>query len=181
MKLTLVVGLCITNALLIKQNRDLKAAIAHFVKQPEFLKAGDDVPPLVGRTVEGERVEVNYTESPKTVLLVFSPQCSACEQVLSYWREIEDACARTQYRVFRVSLGDGPSTVAFLRSHSLSLDSFVDLAPETTAVYKLSLTPLTLVIDNRGKVERLWPGVFTRETRGEVERYFGITLRSDAQ
>ena len=40
--LLLILGLCVTNVLLIKQNRDLKAAIAH--QQPEFLTPGQQVP-----------------------------------------------------------------------------------------------------------------------------------------
>jgi peroxiredoxin len=171
----LVVGLCATNVMLIKQNRELKAAIARSVKQPEYLKAGETVPPLVARTLTGERVEVDYTAAARTVLLVFSPQCSACDAVVPYWRDIEGACARNGYQIWGVSLGDGPGTLSFLRSHSLNVDSFVDLAPETINLYKLSLTPLTLVVDQQGKVQRIWAGILSKESKAEVDRYFRTT------
>lgn len=98
----LIVGLCVANGLLIKQNRDLKATIVR--KQPELLKPGQQVPPFAANTLSGQRQVVNYADRAKTVLLVFTPQCTACERALPYWREIKAACARTQYQVFGVSL-----------------------------------------------------------------------------
>jgi peroxiredoxin len=177
--LLLIVGLCIANGLLIKQNRDLKAAIAR--KQPELLKPGQQVPPLAANTLSGQRQGINYADRAKTVLLVFSPQCPACEQTLPYWREIKESCARNQYQIFGISLDDGAKTNAFLASNGLTLETFVGIEAETKGAYKLSLTPLTIVIDSNGKVERIWPGVFSREMKLEVERYFGISVVDDVK
>lgn len=174
--LLLIVGLCIANGLLAKQNRDLKATIARMVKQPEFLKPGQQVLPFAANTLSGQRQVVNYADRAKTVLLVFTPQCTACERALPYWREIKAACARSQYQIFGVSLDDGPRTSAFLLSNGLSLEAFVDIEAETKEAYKFFLTPLTIVIDNSGRVERIWPGVFSQETKLEVERYFSISV-----
>jgi hypothetical protein len=71
--LLLIVGLCIANGLLIKQNRALKAAIARMSKQPEFLKPGQQVQPFAANTLSGQRQIINYASRAKTVLLVFSP------------------------------------------------------------------------------------------------------------
>ena len=177
----LIVGLCVANGLLIRQNHDLKATIARFVKRPEFLKPGQQVPPFAANTLSGQRQVVNYADRDKTVLLVFSPQCSACERVLPYWEEIKAACVRNQYQIFGVSLDDGPRTHEFVRSNGLSLEAFVDIEAETKEAYKLFLTPLTIVIDNSGRVERIWPGVFSQETKQEVERYFGISEVDDVR
>jgi peroxiredoxin len=175
LSLLLVVGLCIANGLLIKQNSDLKAAIAHLGKQPEFLKPGQQVPPFAANSLSGQRQGINYADRDRTVLLVFSPHCPACELALPYWREINAACARNQYQIFGISLGDGPDTNEFLEQNGLSLEAFVGIEAETKDAYKLSLTPLTIVIDNNGKVARIWPGAFSKETKREVERYFGIS------
>jgi peroxiredoxin len=175
----LIVGLCVINALLIKQNRDLKAAVLRLGEQSGFLKEGEDAPRLEAPTTSGKQVRLNYGDTPKTVLMVFSPQCPASEEVMPLWKEIAAACARAHYRSFGVSLGDGPETNTYLRSHGLSVGTFVGLSPVVTAQYKLSSTPLTLVIDNNGKVEKIWPGVFTEESRPEVERYFGIGVTAN--
>ena len=174
--LLLVVCLCIANGLLIKQNRDLKATLARLAKQPELLKSGQQVPSFIANTLSGQRRGINYADCAKTVLFVFTPQCAACEQALPYWREIKAGCARNQYQVFGVSLDDSPHTSAFLASKGLSLEAFVGIDAETKEAYKLTLTPQTIVIDNNGNVEKIWPGVFSQAAKLEVETYFGISV-----
>lgn len=150
-------------------------------KPSELLKPGQQVPPLVANTVSGQRQAINYADHARTVLLAFSPQCPSCERALPYWREIKEACARNQYQIFGISFDDAAKTNAFLASNGLSLESFVNIDAETTKAYKLSITPLTIVIDNNGKVEKIWPGAFNRETKTEVEKYFGISVADDVK
>lgn len=179
--LLLITGLCIANWLLIKQNRTLKAAITHGARQPEFLKQGQQVPPLAAKNLSGQRQVLNYADHAKTVLLVFLTQCEACERSLPYWREIAAACARNQYQIFGISLDNAAKTKAFLTSQGLSLETLVDVDAATSEAYKLTLTPQTIVIDNNGKVERIWPGTFGKETKLEVEKYFGVSAVDDVK
>jgi peroxiredoxin len=176
--LLLVVGLCIANGLLIKQNRDLRAVIAY--NQPQFLEPGQQAPPLAAKSLSGQRRVIDYAAYSKTVLLVFSPQCPACERTAPHWRQIRAACARNQYQILAVSLGDGPKSEEFLKSHGIDLEVLADVDAETRRAYRLNLTPLTIVMDSGGNVERVWPGVF-KESKPEVERYFGISLMDEAK
>jgi peroxiredoxin len=170
----LVLGLFITNALLIKQNRDLKALIAR--GQPGFLKQGEQVPTLAANNLSGQRSTVDYAARAKTVLFVFSPQCAACERTAPWWKQIIAASIRNEYQIFGISLGDGLKTNSFLTSNGLRLETLVDIDAETRAAYKFSMTPLTIVIDSKGNVERIWPGAFNQQGKQEVEKYFGISL-----
>lgn len=170
----LIVGLGVTNVLLIKQNRDLKALIAR--GQPEFLKPGQQVATLAADTLSGQRRVVDYGSRPKTVLFVFSPQCSACERTAPYWRKVVEASFRNQYQVFGVSLGDATRSNSFLDSNGLKLETLFDIDPETRAAYKFTLTPLTIVVDSNGRVEKIWPGAFSQQTKPDVEEYFGISV-----
>jgi peroxiredoxin len=172
----LVITLCSVNALLIKQNRELKAAIARITKPPEFLRLGQQVPPFTAHSLSGQQHRVNYADSAKTVLLVFSIQCPACERVLPYWKKINEACDRDQHQIFGVSLDDATKTGVFLASNDLRLEALVDVGTEMREAYKLYLTPQTMVIDNNGKVEKIWSGVFSQEKKLEVESYFGLSM-----
>jgi peroxiredoxin len=176
----LIVGLCAGNLLLIQQNRELKAELARMDKE-RFMQLGAEVPRLGSRTLHGEEKSVDFSRSEKTVLLVFHPQCPACEQVIPYWKQIQAAGELKHYQVFGISLGDISKSNAFLSSSGLSLETFVDLEDATKALYKLNLTPLTIVIDNTGKVEKIWPGAFNRGTKPDVERYFGISVADEAK
>ena len=144
-----------------------------------FLEPGDEVPGFSARTLSDPNLSVDFANGSKTVLLVFQPQCPACEIAVPYWLEIAAAGKRDKYQVFGITLGDAPKTAAFLASSGLDVETFVDLNAEMKRAYKLNLTPLTVVIDNAGKVEKIWPGAFNRETKPDVERYFGISVADD--
>ena len=169
----LIVGLCVINLLLIKQNRDLKAAIVR--SQPEFLKPGQHVPPFAGKTLAGGSREIDYAASNKTILLVFASQCPACVRALPYWRQIKESSDQNQYQMFGISLDNTKETDEFLKANGLKLDVFVGVGPQFRTVYKLNLTPLTIVIDSSGTVEKIWPGAFNAETGMEMEKYFGLS------
>lgn len=169
----LIVGLCITNALLIKQNRDLKAFISR--AQPEFLKPGQPVPPLAANTMSGQREVVNYSARAKTVLLVFKPECPACERTVPYWKAIKAACDRNQYQIFGLSLDSNSKTSDFLKANGLILEVFTNIDADVRNAYKLNLTPLTIVVNNNGRVEKIWPGALNEYSNAEVETYFGIS------
>jgi peroxiredoxin len=171
--LLLIVGLCVANGLLIKQNRSLKATIAN--QQPEFLKPGQPVPAFSANTLSGQRQAVNFADHPKTVFLVFASQCPACERSLPYWKEIKDASDRHQYQVYGIDLDSGANTKNLLTANGLNIEIFGNPTAEFKKLYKLNLTPLTIVIDNQRKVERIWAGAFNENSKAEVETYFGIS------
>src|SRR5438876_9082821 len=122
----LVVGLCVSNALLIKQNYDLKAARIRF--EPEYIKQGQQMPSLVAQRVSGETAAINFAEARKTVFFVFAPGCVACENTGPKWKLIEDACAHEQCRSFALTLGNNDSkSTAFLSTHGLQSELLTNL------------------------------------------------------
>jgi peroxiredoxin len=171
--LLLIVGLCVVNGLLLKQNLSLKAAIAS--QQPEFLTPGQQVPSFTANTLSGQRQFVSFADHPKTVFLVFASDCPACQRSLPYWKALKDACDRYQYQVYGVSLDNRPNTKDLLTANGVNIEVFGNPSAEFKKLYKLNLTPLTIVIDNQGKVEKIWAGAFNENTKTEMETYFGIS------
>lgn len=171
----LILGLCVTNVLLIKQNHDLKAT--RIRNEPQYLKQGQQVPPLVAQRVSGETATINFGEAQKTILFVFAPGCVPCEYAGPKWKLIENACAQEKCRSFALSLENNNSkSVAFLTTYGLQSEVLTNLSSQTRAAYQLSLTPLTIVVNAQGKVEKIWPGAFNDEMKSEAERYFGVSL-----
>lgn len=170
--LVLIVGLLVVNGLLLKQNLSLKAAIAS--QQPEFLAPGQQVPSFTANVLSGQRHAVNFADHRKTVFMVFASQCPACERSLPYWKAIKDACDRHQYQVYGVSL-DNPNPKDLLTANGFNIEVFGNPSAEFRKLYKLNLTPLTIVIDNQGKVEKIWAGAFNENAKAEMENYFGIS------
>lgn len=175
----LFVGLCVTNFLLIQQNRELRATIAH--KEPEFAKVGEFLPPLAAKNLNGQQATINFKNSEKTVLFVFAPGCVPCERTVPYWRDIAAVGAHNQYQVFGLSLGDEAKSAAFLASNTLTVETFANLDKGNRDAYKLTVTPITIVVDRNGNVEKIWPGAFNSEMKLDVESYFGISVNDDVR
>ena len=173
----LVAALAIANGFFIKQNRDLKAAISK--RQPEYLEIGQAVPPLVAHKLSGETTTINYSDSPRTVLFVFSADCRACEQTAPYWREIERAFDSSKARTFALSLGDAEKSRHFLDFHGLTSELLSNIDTRTRQAYRLSMTPLTIVVNSEGRIERMWAGTLSENQIKDVESYFHISLSAE--
>ncbi len=107
---------------------------------------------------------------------MFSPSCKACELILPDWISIIDSVDSHSFRKYGLNLGGMEEGNQFLTSHGLNLEMLSDLETSTKEEYKLFFTPLTIVINENGVVEKVWLGAFNSETRKDVERYFGISL-----
>jgi len=172
----LIAGLCVVNGLLLRQNRSLKAALGG--QQPEFLMPGQQVPGFTADTLSGQRHVVNFADHPKTVFLVFASQCPVCERTLPYWKAIKTACDRLDYPIYGVGLDNRTDTKDLLTLNALNVEVFGAPSPEFKKIYKLNLTPITIVVNNQHKVEKIWAGAFNEKSQADMEAYFGIS--SDA-
>lgn len=84
--LTIVIlALTVTNVILIRQNRSLKAAMA--LTQSESLQEGTHLPSFAANTISGKKHTVDFSATEKTVLLVFQAHCPACERILPLWKD----------------------------------------------------------------------------------------------
>src|SRR5262245_66066706 len=98
----LVLGavLLFVNVLLVQQNKKLKV----LASRPDLaleVKPGTSLPPLEGFDSDGNRHSIDYgRDSRKTVLLVLSPRCRACEESLP---SIEAIINETDHRSFRLA------------------------------------------------------------------------------
>lgn len=68
---SMLVILAVVNALLIRQNVQMRAKLEQFM--PKALQSGDKVPPFSVSGLRGESINVDYTGEMKQVLLYFTP------------------------------------------------------------------------------------------------------------
>ena len=68
---TMLVILAVVNALLIRQNIQMRAKLDQF--KPKALQSGDKVQPFSVSGLHGELISVDYTGETKQVLLYFTP------------------------------------------------------------------------------------------------------------
>lgn len=94
----LLLALATANALLIRQNYQLRAALSRY--EPETLWAGERLPSFSAKGLRGEPLEIHYAaKGPKRVLLYFTPSCPYCRGQFAYWREILQRAGSDHFEV----------------------------------------------------------------------------------
>ena len=147
------------NIALIHQNSQLKERLALPSPQMEAAR-GAQMPDLKGFDLAGKPVEVAYRKDPrKVLLLVYSPTCPFCDQNWPRWEGMIASLDRSAVRPVAVDV-TSTSSEGFVQQHQLgSLLVFQKVDPQATVNYHFQLTPQTILVDSRGKVEKVWTGV----------------------
>jgi hypothetical protein len=178
---TLVVLLAISDILLIRQNVQMRALLP---ADRTGLKAGVTLPPLSATGLQGERLDVSYDGSgPKRIYFYFSPTCKFCRQQFGYWKEIiKQSGNRNLEAIGLVKESEDKTGVkAFLKEMGCSEESSTSLrvafiTDGLRRSYGLSATPVTLLADNRGVVEKSWLGMWSKADLTEAAAMLNLAF-----
>jgi peroxiredoxin len=177
----LLAVLGVANLLLVDQNLRMRRSIES--ARPARLAVGDKVPPFTAAGLGGEQIAVTYTSQERDRLLFFyTPSCPYSRQQFPGWL---DLAARTDKRKIEV-LGlaadaeDKTKLREYLRevnvTHPPGVTFTTAIVPEEVrSKYKLSETPLTLLIANDGTVKKVWAGRWDNKALASVNAAVGMT------
>lgn len=168
--------LLFANVLLVQQNKKLKVQASRPDRALE-IKPGTALPPLKGIDSNGEGHIINYgQDSRKTVLLVLSPRCYACEENMPNWKAIINGLDRRSFRLAAVSL-QSEGFKEYASRHGINqVPILTKIDPKYRVAYNLALTPQTILIDADGKVEKVWTGLLQGEDKRNVELALNVRL-----
>jgi hypothetical protein len=169
-------ALLFVNVLLVQQNKKLKVLAGRPDRALE-IKPRTAVPTLEGLDSDGASHRIDYGQDPrKTVLLVLSPRCQACEENMPNWEAIINGLDRRSFRLVAVSL-QSEGFKEYAGRHGISqVPVLTKIDPKYRVAYNLALTPQTLLIDADGKVEKVWTGVLRGEDKQDVELALNVRL-----
>src|SRR5262245_16169552 len=106
--------------LLARQNRNLKASVAFLQQQVSSmrnavsLKEGEVLEPLELPTLTGEPLRLAYDDPARdTILLVFSPDCPACQDNMANWTKLQEKHDPARETLVYVSSAEADKTRAY--------------------------------------------------------------------
>lgn len=174
----LILALSVCNVLLLTQNFRLRKQLSSaggINGSANSLKAGVTVTPFAGTDLNGRPYQVEYRKDRRRqLLLFFSPSCPYCVKQGPIWRDMLNRIDSTRFNVVGI-VGDRENKQEVL-SHAEGLGYFktrialpiVSVGDETLARYKLTATPITLLIDDNGRVEHAWVGKWDESKTAEI-------------
>jgi peroxiredoxin len=180
----LVAILAISNGLIIRQNFQMREALAK--DRPPVLKAGESVPPFTAKNLNGKPLQLVYAgQGPKKMFFYFTPPCKYCKAQFAYWRDILAQAEANQFEVIGLvsETEDLAALKAFLVEMRCASDSpaplQVALVPdEILRRYKLSPTPATLIVSNAGRIEKAWIGLWDETGLADASSALGVSISS---
>jgi peroxiredoxin len=176
----LIFSFAAANLLLIRQNLQLRAALRSY--QPDELRPGDKLPPFSAKGLGGEPLSVSYEgRGPKRVLLFFTPTCRYCHRQFTYWRELLERADHGRFEIVGLvaEAEDAVKVEEYLRAVGSDARAALRVAMIPAAVrrtYKLSATPITLVVANDGTVEHSWSGLWGGPDVAQASAVFGFNF-----
>jgi len=152
------------------QNWTMKRSLArlHAGEAPEGLAAGDVVTPFEIVDADGISSRVEFGEgAPRTLLLVFSSTCPACQRNLPIWKELLSRPLPDSLRVVGIQTDavDGTST-----DPSLPFPTFRVDRSRGAPLDRIPYVPATVVLDPLGNVVAAWSGVLARGDQADLAR-----------
>lgn len=176
----MVLTLAAANALLLRQNYQLRGALAS--RQPAALRAGERAPAFAATDLRGAPLEVGYAAGgPRRVMFYFTPACRFCHEQFPHWREVIARADRSRFEVIGLASDaeDKRRLEEYLRRFDCGEGSQTPLrvalvSDEVRRAYKLTATPTTLVVGADGVIEKVWPGLWDAGALAEAGRLFGL-------
>lgn len=157
------------------QNLALKrrlASPAHAQDDLPKLAAGDVVGPFDLWSPTGESVKVAFDGAEdRTLLLVFSSTCPACERNMPAWHELLSGQRSSGVRV----LGIQTDLAAGAQPHAAGPPCPIYSVGQRAGppFDRLPYVPATVVLDRQGRVRRAWFGILDAQQQAELRRELG--------
>jgi peroxiredoxin len=172
-----VIALVGTNVYLLQENRGLRAAA--FGEEAPKVVEGKRLPKgLAASTLDRILRPISFSsaEGKRTLLITFSPTCPHCRANHKNWTAITDALRKTgAWNVLWVSRDAVDMTKDYADEADIPVaETYADPTFQTYRLLDLRVVPNTVVINNKGVVEKVWPGELDAAAWQDVFRYLQV-------
>jgi len=175
-------ALAVLVLLLARENRALKASLASgghtsIANDPNALKAGDTMAPFDMIDASGAKTRLEFGRGEdRTLLLVFSVSCPACEKNLPIWNALLVQAPPPSVRVVAIQTDKwsptGEKSAALDPTFPYPVYGIGRAQPAPLA--KVPYIPATVVLDRTGVVIKAWFGILTADQQLELRKEIGI-------
>lgn len=172
LSVVMIVFLILEVALLILQNRDLRAQLSVSANKEmmEPLKHGEKVGTIKIETLNEEMSEISYADPRKKYLLfVFSTTCPHCEKNFVNWQMIADKGNRMHCVIRGISVHDFESTRKYMETKKPNFDVVVLADTSFKSRYRVNGVLETILVNGDGALEKIWIGELTNEQTKEIQ------------
>ena len=173
----LILAAVVEVGLLIRQNRSLRAQIES-LSAAVAAHAGSGGPAIGSKALplniidtggSASRLEFDQVGRP-TLVIIASAECPACTDSLPQWRKALDEAGEGRVRLLALTMGDPIPMQEKLEKAGLSLPTYKVVPEEGAESWRMSMVPLTVLVDTSGTVSQVWAGALSDETTAALAK-----------
>lgn len=170
------VMLLITNLFLVFQNLGLRATLKKF--EPVGVEEGDIFQPFQARDLAGNIVKLDYDKNDsKKILLFFKTTCGYCHKLMPYWKELIENIDHSKYEITVITTEDNVREINdYAKKYNVENWKILSVNSDDAQKAKLLVTPITIVLNDKGVVENVWTGMWQNKELTSVSNYFSVDL-----
>ena len=174
----LILLLLTCNILLISQNIQMRNQLAAF--EPKSVEEGYVLDKFQAKNLNNEDVILSYSsDSRKEILYFFRPSCGFCKKQMTYWKDLASSINSQEYRIVAITTETDTQTIKnYLAKYEVkNWDVFI-IDEKQAEKADLLATPITVVVNNKGIVEKVWTGMWQSDDIKSAGKYFATNLFS---
>lgn len=161
------------NFFLIFQNLSLRAQLKQ--SEPLQVKEGDILGTFQAKNLKGEETKLDYSQTSKRILLFFRTTCGYSQKQMPYWKELASNADRQNYKVTALTTETDTQAIEnYMQRYKIQDWEVLTISPEEAQTAKLLATPITIVVDNKGTVEKVWTGMWQNNDVDSASKYFAL-------
>lgn len=181
----LIALLIFCNILLFRQNLQLKASVEDFTAKQK-IQTGEKIEPFNASDIKNNSVQYNFDNGiSKKIIFFSSTTCPFCKKQNPLWNEVVKQANNKKYEIleFFRDVEDKDKVFNYLKNNGVVKDDS-DLSPkilflkdEFLQKNKLNSTPITLIINENGVVEKTWFGLWNKAQIAEINDALDISIQ----
>lgn len=126
---------------------------------PPTLQLGDIVPVIEAKNLRGEVRNVKYAEASKTLLFIFSTECSACDSQLPRWNALTEKLGAKMFQVAGLAVNNPATVSENFKNKEIKIEVIIPNDFAIQRSFRAVALPLTVLVSAKGRVEWFSYGV----------------------
>lgn len=173
----ITIALLAINLLLVYQNVNLRSRLNPV--SPKRIKKGDlfVISNVADFAKDSASSFENTDNNKKQIFLYFHPNCGYCKKQMPYWKDLVSKVDSARYQIIPVTTETNQKAVQqFLADYGCESWKVLTVSQDSASKANLLGTPTTVSVDNKGKVEEVWEGLWQSKEIESADEYFAINL-----
>lgn len=167
--------LLIANILLVFQNLNLRAQLESL--EPPQVKQGDVLGSFQAKNLKGDEVKIDYSHNSKKILLFFRTTCGYCQKQMTYWKNLVSNADSQVYTITAITTEtDTQAIESYIKNYQIENWEVLIIDTAEAEKAKLLATPVTIVVDDKGVVEKVWTGMWQTNDINSAGKYFALNF-----